>query len=72
MTYKQFLLAIAREWVTDFSGECSVSPTPGPSCGVSKRAPHKDPSCGLSGKLKGHILEKIIPTGLKKNCRQEV
>ena len=45
MTYKQFLLAVAREWVTDHSGECSGSPTPGPSCGVSKRAPCKDPPC---------------------------
>ena len=38
MTYKQFLLAVAREWVSDRSGECSGSPAPGSSCGVSKRA----------------------------------
>ena len=52
MTYKQFLLAIPREWVTDHSGECSGSPAPGPSCGVSKRALRKDPPCLLSGKIK--------------------
>ena len=52
MTYKQFLLAVAREWVTDHSGECSGSPAPGPSCGVSKRAPRKDPPCQLSSKIK--------------------
>ena len=45
MTYKQFLLAVARGWVTDHSGECSGSPAPGPSCGVSKRGPHKYPPC---------------------------
>ena len=45
MTYKQFLLAVAREWVTDHSGECSCSPTPGLSFGISKRAPDKDPPC---------------------------
>ena len=64
MTYKQFLLAVAREWVTHHSGECS--PALGPSCGISKRAPHKDPPCRLSGKIKEHILEEIIPIGLKK------
>ena len=41
MTHKQFLLAVAKEWITDHSSECSGSPAPGPSCGVSKRAPHK-------------------------------
>ena len=78
MTYTQFLLAVAREWVTDHPGECSGSPAPGPSCGVSKRASCKDPPCRLSGKIKEHILEGIIPTGLKKkkkkkkNCHQKV
>ena len=73
MTYKQFSLAVAREWVTDHSDECSDSPAPGPSCGISKRSPRKDPLCQLSGKIKEHILEEIIPTGLKKKkCHQKV
>ena len=71
MTYKQFLLAVGREWVTDHSGECSGRPTPGPFCGISKRAPSKDPPCRLSGKIKEHILEEIIPTGLKKKMLPE-
>ena len=70
MTYKQFLLAVARECVTDHSGECSGSTAPGPSCGSFKRAAHKDPPCWLSGKRKEHILEKIIPTGLKNAARK--
>ena len=70
MTYKQFLLAVAGEWVTDHAGECSGSPAPSP-CGISKRAPHKDPPCRLSGKIKEHILEEIIPTGLKKKMLPE-
>ena len=65
MTNKQFLSAVAREWVTEHSDECSGSSTPGPSCGISKRAACKDPPCRLSGKIKEHILEIIIPTGLK-------
>ena len=68
MTYKQFLLAVAREWVTEHSGECSGSPAPGPPCGVFKRVPRKDPPCRLSGKIKEHVLEEIIPTGLKKKA----
>ena len=68
MTYKQILLAVGREWVTDQSGECSGSPAAGPSCGVSKRAPNEDPPCRLSGKIKEHMLEEIIPTGLTKNA----
>ena len=71
MTYKQFLLALAREWVTDHSGECNGSPTPDPSCGVSERAPSKDSPCRLSGKIKEHILEEIIPTGLRKKVPPE-
>ena len=51
MSYKQFLLAVATEWVTDHSGECSGSTAPGPSCGVSERAPCKDPPCRPSGKM---------------------
>ena len=31
-----------------------------------KEPPCKDPSCQLEGKIKEHILEEIIPTGLKK------
>ena len=71
MIYKQVLLAVAREWVTDNSSECSGSPAPGPACGISKRAPHKDPPCQLSGKIKEHILEETIPTGLKKQMPPE-
>ena len=44
MTHKQFLLAVA----TDHSGECSSSPIPGPSCGISKR---KYPPCWVSGTI---------------------
>ena len=33
-----------------------------------KEAPRKDPSCQLAGKIKEHILEEIIPTGLKSNA----
>ena len=66
MIYKQFLLAVGRKWATDHSGQCSGSPIPGPNCGISKRAPHKDPPCWLSGKINKLILEEIIPTGLKE------
>lgn len=68
--YKQFLLAVGRKWVTGHSGECSGCPIPGPNCGISKRAPHKDPLCWLSGKINKHILEEIIPTGLTKCCQK--
>ena len=33
-----------------------------------KEPPCKDPSCQLEGKIKEHILEEIIPTGLKSNA----
>ena len=47
------------------------SPTPGPSCGVSKRAPGKHPPYQLSRKTKEHILDTIIPPGLKiKDCQK--
>lgn len=65
MKYKQFLLAVAREWVTDHSGECRPLPS---SSGVSKRAPRKDPPCRLSGQIKEHTLEVIISKGLKRSA----
>lgn len=72
MIYKQFLLAVGRKWVTDHCGECSGSPIPGPNCGISKRAPHKDPPCWLSSKINKHILGEIIPTGLKEMLPESV
>ena len=68
--YKQLLVAAAREWVTDHSGECNGSPTAGPFCGVCKRASPtstlltcKDPPCQLSGKIKEGTLEEGFPGG---------
>ena len=37
-------------------------------CLVCKGTPSKDPLCQLSDKIKEHILEEIIPTGLKKKA----
>ncbi|TKC40279.1 hypothetical protein EI555_018773, partial [Monodon monoceros] len=37
-----------------------------------KEPPHKDPPCRLSGKIKEHILEEIIPTGLKNVLPESV
>ena len=35
---------------------------------VDGEPPCKDPPCQLAGKIKEHILEEIIPTGLKSNA----
>ena len=72
MIYKPFLLAVGRKWVTDHSGECSGGPIPGPNCGISKRAPHKDPPCWLSSKINKRILGEIILTGLKEMLPESV
>ena len=58
------MLAVAREWVTDHSGDCS--PTPSPSCGISKKTPDKDLPCQLPDEINEHILEDIVLTGLKE------
>lgn len=60
----QFLFAVAREWVTDHSGDCS--PTPSPSCGISKKTPDKDLPCQLPDEINEHILEEIVLIGLKE------
>ena len=37
-----------------------------------KEPPCKDPSCQLEGKIKEHILEETIPTGLKEMLLESV
>ena len=64
----QFLLSVAREWVTDHSGDCRL--IPGPSCGVSKKTPDKDLPCQLLDEINEHILEEIVLTKRTKCCQK--
>uniref|UniRef100_G1Q6F5 PiggyBac transposable element-derived protein domain-containing protein n=1 Tax=Myotis lucifugus TaxID=59463 RepID=G1Q6F5_MYOLU len=52
MKYKQFLLSVVRDWITDDNNEGSPEPETNlssPSPGVARRAPRKDPPKRLSG-----------------------
>ncbi|XP_076160842.1 piggyBac transposable element-derived protein 4 isoform X4 [Ptiloglossa arizonensis] len=67
--YKQFLLVVARDWITPKGTEESIdleSNISGPSNIGSKRPPCKDHPQRLSGNMKQHIPVKIPSSEKKK------
>ncbi|XP_076476105.1 uncharacterized protein LOC143302920 [Bombus vancouverensis nearcticus] len=59
--YTKFLLEVAREWITVDSKERSIAPD---ASRISKTASYNDAPFRLSGRLRNHVLEKIV-TGRK-------
>jgi hypothetical protein len=64
--YKQFLLSVTRDWISDPVEVYRCEEEPGLSA-ETKRVSRKDPPGRLSGGIKEHFLEEIVSKGVKKN-----